>query len=211
MDNFRKDFPIFEEEFDPKEIVYLDSAATTLKPESVINRVIQFYKHETSNIARGNHFLSENNELAFEEVRTKTASFLKCQSNEIIFTQNTTDSINIIAQSLNFEPDDEVIVSILEHHSNYLPWRQKAKVKIAPADQNLQINVKSFESLITPKTKLISIAYVSNITGNIHPIEEIIKIAKRKKILVLIDAAQAVSHFPIDVKKLDCDFLVFSP
>jgi cysteine desulfurase / selenocysteine lyase len=210
MDNFRKDFPIFKKEFDPKKIVYLDSAATTLKPKSVISRILQFYEHETSNISRGNHFLGENNFLAFEEVRAKTASFLKCQSDEIVFTQNTTDSINTVAQGLNLKPEDEIIVSILEHHSNYLPWLNKAKVKIAPANNDLIIDIEKLEKLITPHTKLISICQASNITGNVHPIEEIIKIAKKRDILVLIDAAQSISHLPMDVKKLGCDFLTFS-
>lgn len=210
MNNFRNDFPIFEKDFDPNGIIYLDSAATTLKPQTVISRVLQFYEHETSNVSRGNHFLSEKNYLEIEDVRSKVASFIKCHSSEIVFTQNATDSINIVAQGLKLKHKDEIIVSVLEHHSNYLPWLNKAKVKIAPVNKNLEIDLKKFEKLISSNTRLIAISYASNITGNVNPIEQIIKIAKKRNILVLIDAAQAISHFPINIAKLGCDFLVFS-
>jgi cysteine desulfurase / selenocysteine lyase len=210
MYNFRKDFSIFRKEFDRKKIIYLDSAATALKPKNVIERVLQFYEHETSNIARGNHFLSELNSQAVEEVRSKTASFIKAKSDEIVFTQNATDSINLVASGLNLTKNDEVILSVLEHHSNLLPWLQKASVKLLRVDPSGIIDLKHLETLISPKTKLIALSYASNVTGNIQPVEEVIKIAKKNKLFTLIDAAQVMSHFPVDVSKLDCDFLAFS-
>lgn len=210
MDNFRKDFPIFEKEFDKNDVVYLDSAATTLKPKSVISKVVQFYEHETSNVARGNHFLAENNTIAVESVRSKIASFIKAESTEIAFTLNCTDSINIIANSLNFDPNDEIIVSVMEHHSNYLPWLAKANIKFVDLDENGIVDLKQLESLITNKTKVIAISFVSNVTGVIQPVEDIVKIAKKRGILTLIDAAQPMSHFPVNVKKIDCDFMAFS-
>ncbi len=210
MYNFRKDFPIFKKEFDRNKIIYLDSAATSLKPKSVIERIVQFYEHETSNVARGNHFLSELNAQALEVVRSKTASFIKAKSDEIVFTQNATDSINIVALGLNLSEKDEVIVSVLEHHSNFLPWQQKATIKLIKIDSNGIIDLRHLEELISPRTKLIAISFASNITGNIQPVEEVVRIAKKNKILTLIDAAQIVSHFPIDVSKINCDFLAFS-
>ncbi len=210
MKNFREDFPIFKNEFEPKGIIYFDSASTTLKPQKVISRITQFYEYETSNVSRGNHVLSERNTQAIEDVRAKTASFIKAQSNEILFTSNCTDAINLVANCLDFSDKDEVIVTIMEHHSNYLPWLQKANVKIVQLDQNGLIDLKHLEELITDKTKLIAFSYASNITGNIQPVEEIIKLAKKNNILTLIDAAQIMSHSPVDMRKLDCDFLAFS-
>lgn len=208
--NFRKDFPIFKKEFDPKGIVYLDSASTSLKPKEVIDRVVRFYEKETSNVSRGNHFLSEQIAQAIEEVRTLTANFIKANPYDIVFTYNATDSINIVANCLNLSKDDEVIVSILEHHSNFLPWLEKASIKVVDIDENGEIDLSLLKDLISKKTKLISITYASNITGNIQPVEKIIKIAKEKNIPTLVDATQAIAHFSIDVRKLDCDYLVFS-
>lgn len=210
MVHFRRDFPIFAKEFDPQKVIYLDSAATSQKPRSVIERVVKFYEHETSNVARGNHFLSEQNSLALESVREKTASFLKATAQEIVFTQNTTEAINIVANGMHLSPQDEVIVSILEHHSNYLPWVQKAKVKIVHLTKHGTIDLDHLKSLITNKTRIIALTYASNVSGNVQPIKEAIKIAKKQNIPTLVDAAQSISHFPVDVGYLDCDFLVFS-
>ena len=210
MKGYQKDFPIFKKEFKKNQIIYLDSAATAQKPKKVIDRVTKFYEHETSNLGRGNHLLSEKNEISYEDVRRKTAEFIKANSNEIVFTSNCTDSINLIANSIGLNKEDEVIVSEIEHHSNFLPWQQKATLKICEIDENGYIDISCLESLISKKTKLIAITYASNITGIIQPVEKFIKIAKGHNIPILVDAAQVVSHFPINVSSLGCDFLTFS-
>lgn len=208
--NYRRHFPIFKKEFDSKKIIYFDNAATTQKPKIVIDRIKHFYEHEVANAGRGNHFLAEENSLKIEKTRQKVGIFLNTCPENIVFTSNCTDSINLVANSLSFKNSDEIIVSETEHHSNYLPWIQQAKTNLIQIDKDGRYDIEHLKKLISNRTKLISIAYVSNTSGIIQPIEEIINIARENNILTLIDASQCIAHFSIDVSELNCDFLTFS-
>lgn len=216
----RKDFPILSEKVDGKNfLIWLDNAATTQKPKSVIDRLNYFYEHENSNIHRGAHALAARATDAYESARDKVAKFLNAPSlNDIIFVRGATEAINLISQSFgkfNIQRDDEIIISNLEHHANIVPWQLLAsevgaKIKVIPVDNSGQILLDEFEKLITPRTKIVSVAHVSNALGTIVPIKEVTKIAHRYGVKVLIDGAQAISHIKVDVQDIDCDFYVFS-
>lgn len=209
--SFRDDFPILAATSgDHRPVIYFDNAATTLKPRSVIDAVRQFYESYTSNVARGEHRFAEHVTSAFEATREKLASFLSTRSSEIIFTFGCTDSINLVSSVLDLDQDDEVAVSILEHHSNYLPWWSRSRVKVIPVDEQGVIDLNRLEEQLSPKTRLVAMSWVSNVTGNIQPIAEVVRIAHERGCLVLVDAAQAAGHFPIDVTELGCDFLALS-
>lgn len=210
VSQYRDDFPIFKNSFDPSKIIYFDNAATTQKPIHVINKVHQFYTKETSSISRGFNSLAEKNTLACDETRQKFAEFINASPEEIIFTHNCTHAINTVASGLDFSKQNEILISLLEHHSNFLPWNERGNVKIVETDPNGIIDLEKLSQAVNGKTKIISTTYVSNVTGNIQPVEDIVEIAHRNGILSLVDAAQAVSHIPIDVKKINCDFMTFS-
>ncbi len=219
INKIRKDFPNLSIKVYGKPLVYLDNAATTLKPQCVIDRIEQHYKYETSNVHRGVHYLSEKATLEFEKSREKVSRFLNAaKPSEIIFTKGTTESINLVAQSYGrafLNEGDEIIISEMEHHSNIVPWQilcqeKKTVLKIIPIDQTGAYSVGDFEKLLSPKTKFVSLVYISNSLGTINPVAEIIKIAHKRNIPVLVDAAQTVSHKSIDVQSLNCDFLAFS-
>lgn len=219
VEQIRKDFPNLNRKVHGKPLVYLDNAATTFKPLSVIEAVVNYYQSGSSNVHRGVHYLSEHATAQFEETRRKVKNFLNArQAPEIIFTRGTTDSINIIAQSYGrtcLKPGDEILISHMEHHSNIVPWQmlceQKGCVlKVIPINDAGELLWEEFEKLLNPKTKLISIVYVSNSLGTINPVKKIIQAARRNRIPVLVDGAQAVNHLKVDVQDLDCDFLVFS-
>ena len=210
--NIKKDFPIFK-----KKLVYFDNASTTQKPNSVINKLTEFYSSYNANIHRGSYEIAEKATYEYEHVRKLTAKYINSKDEEIIFTSGTTESINLIAYSLNekISKGDEIIISEMEHHSNIIPWqmlveKKNITLKYIPVDNNGNLDYSNLEKIITPNTKLLSITHMSNTIGTINPIEKIIKIAKKHDIQVLIDAAQSASHIKIDVKKLNCDFLVFS-
>jgi cysteine desulfurase / selenocysteine lyase len=215
----REDFPILKSKVRNRPLVYLDNAATTQKPQQVIGTLNKYYTSMNSNIHRGVHYLSGVATEAFEEARIKVKNFINAKSEkEIIFTKGTTESINLVAYSFgrsNIKEGDEIIISNMEHHSNIVPWQllcneKKAKLKIIPIDDNGEIIFDEFLKLISPKTKLISVVYVSNSLGTINSVREIIEIAHKYNIPVLLDAAQTVNHLPVDVQKIDCDFLAFS-
>lgn len=219
VEKIRKDFPILNEKIHGKPLVYLDNAATTQKPKAVIDKLDEYYLSMNSNVHRGVHHLSEVSTNAFEEARVKVQNFLNAKSEqEIIFTRGTTESINLVANSFgrsNIKEDDEIIISHMEHHSNIVPWQliakeKKAKLKIIPVDDNGEIIFEEFEKLISPRTKLVGLVYVSNSLGTINPVDKFIDKAHQHNIPVLIDGAQAVPHLPVDVQKLDCDFFAFS-
>lgn len=219
INKIRKDFPNLSIKVRGKSLVYLDNAATTLKPQCVIDRLTQYYKYENANVHRGVHYLSEKATIEFEKVREKVCRFLNAQkSSEIIFTKGTTDSINLIAQSYGrtfLQKGDEIIISEMEHHSNIVPWQilcqEKGTVlKIIPIDSTGAYSIADFKRILSPKTKFISLVYISNSLGTINPVDEVIKIAHSHQIPVLLDGAQTVGHMPVDVQKLDCDFFVFS-
>ena len=231
----KDDFAILKEHVHGRELVYLDNAATSQKPQQVIDAIIEAYTHWNSNIHRGVHHLSQVATSKHEEARKKVAEFIGAKSSdEIIFTKGTTDSINSLAfcfgelmlndkmsASLNdgmmpyIQEGDEIIVSGLEHHSNIVPWqmlceRKKAVLRVIPLLPDLSLDIEAFKGLLTARTRLVSVAHVSNVLGTIQPIEEIIRLAHEKGVPVCIDGAQSVPHMKVDVQALDCDFLVFS-
>lgn len=203
-------FPILANAFRKRGILYFDSAATTLKTAQTIQRVMDFYTQETSSVSRGANALVEKNTMAFEETRQKFAEFINASPEEIVFTSNCTDAINLVASGLDYSERNEVIVSILEHHSNFLPWTERGVVRTVGTDADGKVDVAAMEGLTSKKTKIIATTYVSNVTGNIQPVQDIVDIGHRWGALTLIDGAQAASHIPIDVKKIDCDFMTFS-
>lgn len=219
VEKIREDFPILKKIVHGKPLCYLDNAATTQKPKDVLESLNNYYLNINSNVHRGVHFLSGEATNAYEASRTKIKNFLNAKSEkEIIFTRGTTEAINLISNSFGknyIKENDEIIISEMEHHSNIVPWQliaqeKKAGLKIIPISDDGELILDEFEKLITEKTKIISVVYVSNSLGTINPVEKIIETAHKYDIPVLLDAAQAVSHFPIDVQKLDCDFLAFS-
>ena len=213
--SYKNQFPIFENQ---KNIVYLDSAATTQKPKGVIERINNFYKNENSNIHRGLYKLSENATKEYENSRKIIAKFINANPNEIIFTKGTTESINLLAYTIQeILPKDknEIVLTELEHHSNIVPWQQleKAfgyKIKIIPIKKDLTLDYNTAKKIINEKTAIVSISLVSNALGTINNVKEIIKLAKKYNAITIIDAAQAIPHLKIDVKNLGCDFLAFS-
>lgn len=219
ISNLRALFPALELNVYNKPLIYLDNSATTHKPISVIDGISEFYKTKNSNIHRGVHHLSEAATKAYEDARIKVQSFIGAQhSSEIIFTRGTTESINLVAFSFGeafIKEGDEIIISALEHHSNIVPWqmlceRKKAQLKILYFDKNTELKPDDLANLITYRTKLISLTWVSNLIGTVVPIQEMIQIAHKKGVPVMVDAAQAIQHMPINVKELDADFLAFS-
>ncbi len=219
VDNIRSDFPNLGVEVHGIPLIYLDNAATTFKPQSVIDAITTHYKTETSNVHRGVHTLSEQATADFEEARVKIQKFVNAgESCEIVLTKGTTESINLVASSYGqafLTEGDEIIISEMEHHSNIVPWQMLCEqrgcvLKIAPFDETGTLMLDEFKKLVTSKTKLVSFVYVSNSLGTINPIREVIRIAHQQNAVVLIDGAQAVSHFPVDVQELDCDFFTFS-
>ena len=214
-ENLKKDFPIFEN----KNITYLDSGATTQKPIQVINAIQEFYENENANPHRGAYSLSIEATESYENTRTKISEFINAKSrDEIIFSKNATESLNLIAYSYgmdNLKKDDEIVISIMEHHSNLVPWQKVSKVTGSKLNymyinDEFEISDEEIESKITDKTKIVGITHVSNVLGTINNIEKIIKYAHKKGAIVIVDASQSIPHMKIDVQKLDVDFLVFS-
>ena len=215
--SLRKRFPqiVF---MDENEESYLDSASTSLKIDVGLEVMKNFYDTSVSNVHRGEHHLSLKATEKYEQAREQTAQFLGADSKEIIFTRNTTESLNLLAQSLSgfLNPEDEILVSQMEHHSNFLPWQSLAKkknlkLKIAPVDKEGVLDLKAFEQLLQPQTKIVALTHVSNVTGVLNPIDQLLSLVRKKtKAYFILDSAQSVSCQKIDVKKLDCDFLVFS-
>ena len=219
VEKIRKDFPILFQKVHGKNLCYLDNAATTQKPQSVIDEVIKYYETINSNVHRGVHSLSEMATQAYEESRNKVRDFINASSEkEIIFTRGTTEGINLVAQSfgrMNLKDEDEVIISTMEHHSNIVPWQmiceeKNAKLKVIPINENGELIFEEFEELLTEKTKIVSVVYVSNSLGTINPVKKIIEKAHSFGVPVLLDGAQAIQHFRVDVQDLDCDFFAFS-
>ena len=213
--NFKKDFPILNE----KQITYLDSGATTQKPEQVINAIDEYYKTTNANVHRGAYSLSVEATAKYEEAREKVARFINSPSAEqVIFSKNATESLNLIAYSYGMEKlkkDDEIVLSIMEHHSNLVPWQKVAKTTGAKLNymyinDEFEISDEEIENKITDRTKIVGITHVSNVLGTINNIKKIIKQAHKKGAIVIVDASQSIPHMKIDVQDLDCDFLVFS-
>ena len=215
----RADFPILKETVHGRPLVYLDNAATSQKPQVVMDAITEAYTHWNSNIHRGVHHLSQIATSHHEAARQAVADFIGAKSSdEIIFTKGTTDSLNALAFSFGeafIQEGDEIIVSAVEHHSNIVPWqmlceRKKAVLRHIPLKADLTLDMEAFKGLLNQKTKLVSVAHVSNVLGTVNPVREIIRIAHARNIPVCIDGAQSVPHMQIDVQAMDCDFLAFS-
>ncbi|GHU92904.1 hypothetical protein FACS1894208_01080 [Clostridia bacterium] len=219
VSKIRADFPILAERVDGNQLVWLDNAATTQRPRAVIDRLTYFYEHENSNIHRAAHTLAARATDAYEGARKKVADFIGAPSADtIVFTRGTTESINLIAQSYVkplLSPGDEIILTILEHHANIVPWQLIAEetgavLRVAPADETGQIILSEYIKLFSRRTKFVSAAHVSNALGTITPVAELIRVAHGFGVRICIDGAQSVSHIPVNVTALDADFFVFS-
>lgn len=219
VDKIRSDFPILSREVYGKKLVYFDNAATSQKPLCVMDKITEMYTTVNSNVHRGVHLLSQAATNEHEAARITVQSFINAaSSDEIVFTRGATESINLVASSFcrTFcKPGDEILISAMEHHSNIVPWQIQAeilglKVQVAPINNDGELILEEFEKLINPRTKIISVTHISNVLGTINPVNEIVQIAHRHNIPVLIDAAQSVQHAKVDVQQIDCDFLVFS-
>jgi len=217
IEKIRKDFPILNVKVHGKPLVYLDNAATTQKPKAVINSITNYYENYNSNIHRSIHTLGEEATAAYEEAHKKVADFINADFEETIFTKSTTEGLNLLAYSLGnkINPGDEIVISQMEHHSNFVPWQQlatkkNAKLKFIEIDKNGILKEESINEIINQKTKIVSITHVSNVLGTINDIQEIAKITHENDAIFITDAAQSVPYMPIDVKRLDCDFLAFS-
>jgi cysteine desulfurase/selenocysteine lyase len=215
----REDFPILNEKVHGRALVYLDNAATTQKPQVVLDAIVEAYSKWNANVHRGVHHLSQVATQKHEEARKIVADFIHAQAEEeIIFTKGTTDSINMLAWSFGeamVKEGDEILVSQLEHHSNIVPWqmlceRKKAVLKVIPLREDLSLDIEAFEELLSERTKLVSVAHVSNLLGIVNPVEEIVRLAHERGVAVCVDGAQSLPHLAMDVQELDCDFLVFS-
>lgn len=219
IEAIRQSFPILSEKVNEHPLIYLDNAATTQKPKSVIDAVHQYYLSYNSNVHRSVHTLSEKATLEYERVRDKIKRFINASKNtECIFTKGTTESINLVAQSYvlpRLEENDEILITHLEHHSNIVPWqllceRTGAKIVVAPINSDGELILEEYQRLFNKKTKFVAISHISNALGTINPVKQMIEFAKAKGVAVLVDGAQAAPHCPLDMQDLGCDFYVFS-
>jgi cysteine desulfurase/selenocysteine lyase len=219
IESIRKEFPILAREVHGKPLVYFDNGATTQKPQCVLNRIMRSYTLENSNIHRGVHYLSGVATEAHEAARQRVADFIGARSkDEILFTRGTTESVNLVARTLADQichEGDEIVVTTMEHHSNIVPWqmaceRTGAVLRVAPINEHGELILSEFEALLSERTKIVSVAHVSNVLGTVNPVAEIIRIAHKYGAKVLIDGAQAIAHIPVNVVELDADFYAFS-
>jgi len=217
--NIRADFPILSEKIYNKDLIYFDNGATTQKPRAVVEKIEEGYYHLNANIHRGVHYLSQKATEAHEAARITVAEFLKAgKHEEIIFTRGTTEAINLVATSFGeafCKAGDEVVVSVMEHHSNIVPWqmlceRKGMTLRVIPMNEKGELDVEAFKTLLNERTKIVSIAHVSNVLGTINPVAEVIRIAHQNNVPVLVDGAQSVPHIAVDVVELNADFYVFS-
>jgi len=215
----RSDFPILRQRVHGRPLVYLDNAATSQKPQVVIDVIRRYYERDNANIHRGIHFLSEHATEEHEAARRSVQAFLNAQdASEIIFVRGTTEAINLVAQSYGrtrLGAGDEVLITAMEHHSNIVPWQilceeKGASLKVAPINDSGELLLDEFAKLLGPRTKMVAVAHVSNALGTVNPVRRIIELAHQQNTPVLVDGAQAVPHFPVDVQALDCDFYAFS-
>jgi cysteine desulfurase / selenocysteine lyase len=215
----REDFPILATQVYGKPLVYLDNAASSQKPQAVLDRMQEAYTREYANVHRGLHYLANAATEAYEGAREKVRAFLNAEkSQEIVFTRNATEAINLVAYSLGLEgiePGDEIVLSIMEHHSNVVPWhflreRRGAVIKWAPIDDDGNLLLDAFESLLTERTRMVAVTHMSNVLGTIVPVNEVVRLAHARGIPVLLDGSQAAVHLDVDVREIGCDFYVFT-
>lgn len=219
LEKIRKDFPILERQVHGRPLVYLDNAATTQKPRCVVEAMVSEYYESNANVHRGVHFLSQQATEMHEGARERVRSFINAHSiEEVVFTRGTTEGLNLVAFSYGeafLKPGDEVILTVMEHHSNIVPWqmlreRKGINIKVVPMDDKGNLLLDEYEQLFTPKTRLVCVAHVSNVLGAVNPVKRMAEIAHAHGAHILVDGAQSVPHFKVDVQQLDCDFLVFS-
>lgn len=219
MLNVKHDFPILNQTIHAKPLVYLDSSASSQKPKKVIDTINHYYAHEHANVHRGVYELSVRATRAYEDSRKKVQAFINAkQAHEIIFTRGTTESINLVAQSYAkkyLKPNDEIIISTMEHHSNIVPWQllreqYHTQIKVIPLLDSGELDIDAYQQLFTANTKMVAISHASNVLGTINPLRLMIDIAHQQGVPVLVDGAQALPHMPVDVQALDCDFYAFS-
>ncbi|WP_196157684.1 aminotransferase class V-fold PLP-dependent enzyme [Reinekea sp. G2M2-21] len=219
VEKVRADFPILHQEINGKPLVYLDNGATTQKPEAVIEAISHYYRYDNSNVHRGAHTLSDRSTAAFESARETVRQFLNAQfSEEVIWTKGTTEGINLVAFSWglsNLKPGDQVLVSEMEHHANIVPWQMVcektgAQLQAIPVTEDGDVDLEKYRAMLSDAVKFVSIGHVSNALGTVNPVREIISAAHEIGALTLVDGAQAVAHWAVDVQELDCDFYAFS-
>ena len=219
LQKIRNQFPALHQNLHGNPLVYLDNAATTQKPYTVLDTLAYYYQHDNANVHRSVHTLSERATSSLEATRHALQRFIHAaDASEIVFTAGTTASLNLVASTYGqsqVQAGDEVIISLMEHHANIIPWQmlcqtKRATMKVIPINKEGELLLPALEKLLTPKTKLIAISYVSNTLGTINPVKEITQLAHSKGAVVVVDGAQAIPHLPIDVQDLDCDFLAFS-
>ena len=215
----RADFPILRQTVNGRPLVYLDNAATGQKPQAVLDALVNYYATENSNVHRGVHTLSQRATDAYEGAREKTRRFINAGADrEIIFVRGTTEGINLVAQTWgrqNIGPGDEIVISAMEHHSNIVPWQilgqeKGARLRVIPINDAGELLLDEYEGLLNNRTKLVSVVHQSNALGTINPVEQMVELAHSRGIPVLLDGAQSIAHIPVDVRRLDCDFYVFS-
>ena len=214
----REDFPILKRQVNDKPLIYFDNAATSQKPNAVIDAVDRYYREYNANIHRGIHKLAEEATVAHEEAREKVAKFINAKRTEVVFTRNTTEALNLVAYSwgrANVGKGDKIVLTIMEHHSNIVPWQlvaeeKGATVEFVKIDENGELRQDEVHELIDDSTKIVCVAYASNVLGSVNPVKDIGRMAHRFGALFLVDAAQAVPHMPVDVRDIDCDFAAFS-
>ena len=216
----RKDFPVLDQKVNGKPLVYFDNAATTQKPLPVIQRISDYYLKENSNVHRGVHHLSQVATEAYEKARNYVAEYIHAEEGrEIIFTRGTTESINLLATVMRswILPGDEIVITGMEHHSNLVPWQQlcesssgKIKLKVLPVDLDGTLDLNFLEKMLTPQVKLLAVTHISNVLGTINPVKEIVELAHKKGVPVLLDGAQGIAHAKVDVQQLGVDFYAFS-
>ena len=215
----RADFPILDQDVNGHALAYLDNAASSQRPRQVIDAVAEYYRHDHANVHRGVHQLSQRATEAFEGARSKMRAFINAASDrEIIWTRGTTESINLVAQAWarpRLGPGDEILISLMEHHANIVPWQMVceqtgARLVVTPIDERGQLRMDEFEKLLNSRTRLVAMGHVSNALGTINPVRDIIGLARARDVPVLLDGAQAVPHMAVDVRELDCDFYAFS-
>ena len=219
VESLRKDFPTLRQEVHGKPLVYLDSAATSQKPRAVLEAVDRYYEQDNANVHRGVHLLSVRATEAYEAAREKVQRFVHAaHAHEIVFVRGTTEAINLVAQTFGrtrVRAGDEIVVTVMEHHSNIVPWQmlceqQGAALRVVPMDDDGTLRIDELERLIGPRTRLVALGHVSNALGTIHPVRRIVELAHGKGVPVLLDGAQAVPHLAVDVQALGCDFYAFS-
>lgn len=219
VERIRADFPILHQKVHGHPLVYLDNAATSQKPRQMIDAITRYYERDNANIHRGVHYLSEKATEDYENARKTVQEFINAaDSREIIFVRSTTEAINLVAQTYvrqNLKPGDEVLITAMEHHSDIVPWQmicqeKQGKLQVAPINEDGELILEEFERLLTPRTKLVAVAHLSNALGTINPVKRIVEIAHAKNVPVLVDGAQAAPRLPVDVRNLDCDFYAFS-